>query len=227
MWKRTAQGRELHFYLAGINNQNFLMRDHETGSWWQQVTGRAIVGPMAGTALELEGNDELSFGLWKSEQPNGLVLAPVAGHEKDYDENWEKEVASYSVPVSFSGQGMRDRDVVLGVEMNGEARAFPIARVQEPSPVMDKAGGVPLVLVTATDGVSVRVFRAEVQGTDLELYRDPQSDALVDTHGNTWNFAGCAVSGPAAGQCLVKVNFLKDFWFDRKNYHPQTTVYTR
>ena len=58
MWKRTTRGRELHFYLAGINNQNFLMRDRETGSWWQQVTGRAIAGELAGSTLELMPNDE-------------------------------------------------------------------------------------------------------------------------------------------------------------------------
>jgi hypothetical protein len=27
------------------------------------------------------------------------------------------------------------------------------------------------------------------------------------------------------GQCLEKINFLKDYWFDWKNYNPRTTVY--
>ena len=27
------------FVSPGINNQNFIMRDEQTGSWWQQVTG--------------------------------------------------------------------------------------------------------------------------------------------------------------------------------------------
>ena len=73
---------------------------------------------------------------------------------------------------------------------------------------------------------------------DIELYRDAQSDGksggeessawrLLDSQGNTWNFAGCATSGPATGQCLEKINFLKDYWFDWKNYNPQTTVYNR
>ena len=46
-------GRVLHFYLAGINNQNFLMRDKETGTWWQQITGKAIYGPLKGASLDL------------------------------------------------------------------------------------------------------------------------------------------------------------------------------
>jgi hypothetical protein len=242
-----ARGRELHFYLAGINNQNFLMRDRETGSWWQQVTGRAIAGELAGSALELMPNDELTFGLWKSEashlqgqgQRSFLVLAPVKGHEKDYDKEWEKEVAKYPVPLTFPGQGLQDRDVILGVEMDGQARAFPLAKVRGESPVEDKIAGVRVVLVTGPDGESVRVFRSQWNGLAIELYRDTQSDGqsngksngkspewrLLDSVGNTWNFAGCATSGPAVGQCLEKINFLKDYWFDWKNYNPQTTVY--
>jgi len=253
VWKRTARGRELHFYLAGINNQNFLMRDRETGSWWQQVTGRAIAGALAGSALELMPNDELTFGLWKSEASQGqgrfLVLAPVPGHDdKDYDKKWEEEVAKYPVPLTFPGQGLKDRDVILGVVMGGQARAFPLAKVREASPVEDKIGGVPVVLVTGPDGESVRVFRSQWNGQDIDLYRDTQNDEksdgkgdgenngqsagqapkwrLLDSLGNTWNFAGCATGGPAVGQCLEKINFLKDYWFDWKNYNPQTTVYT-
>jgi hypothetical protein len=232
VWKRTTQGRELHFYLAGINNQNFLMRDRETGSWWQQVTGRAIAGQLAGSALELMANDELTFALWKSESPHGLVLAPIAGHEKDYDKEWEKEVAKYPVPLTFPGQGLKDRDVILGIEIRGQARAFPLAKVRGPNPVEDKIAGVPVVLVTGPDGESMRVFRSQWNGSDIELYHDAQSDGhspewrLLDALGNVWNFSGCATSGPAAGQCLEKINFLKDYWFDWKNYNPQTTVYS-
>jgi hypothetical protein len=255
VWKRTARGRELHFYLAGINNQNFLMRDRETGSWWQQVTGRAISGELAGSTLELMPNDELTFALWKSESPPGhsLVLAPVAGHgDKDYDKKWEEEVAKYPVPLTFPGQGLKDRDVILGVNLSGQARAFPLAKVRGASPVEDKIGGVPVALVTGPDGESVRIFRSQWNGSDLELYRDVQNKVedkvqsnvqskaqdngqteinsnewrLLDSQGNTWNFAGCATSGPAMGQCLEKINFLKDYWFDWKNYNPQTTVYS-
>jgi hypothetical protein len=252
VWKRTAQRRELHFYLAGINNQNFLMRDRETGSWWQQVSGRAIAGEMKGATLELMPNDELTFALWKSESPAGLVLAPVAGHgEEDYDKKWEEEVAKYPVPLTFPGQGLKDRDVILGVEIGGQTRAFPLAKVLAQNPLEDKVAGVPLVFVVGPDQASVRIFRSQWNRTDLELYRetpnqngkteetakdakkttsnDKESSAdwkLLDSQGNTWNFAGCARSGPATGQCLEKIHFLKDYWFDWKNYNPRTTVYT-
>ena len=76
MWETTVNGRVLHFHLAGINNQNFIMRDEETGSWWQQVTGEAIQGPLKGQTLRPVFHDELTFGLWKREKPDGRVLRP-------------------------------------------------------------------------------------------------------------------------------------------------------
>ena len=45
----------LTFHLVGINNQNFVMQDQETGTWWQQVSGEAILGPL-----------KRLFGIWKS-----------------------------------------------------------------------------------------------------------------------------------------------------------------
>jgi len=106
VWTRTVNAgtvneRVLHFYLAGINNQNFLMRDRETGTWWQQITGKAIYGPLKGAALELVLSDELTFGEWRSESPSGEVLAPVAKYTKEYDPNWEPDVAKLPVVISF------------------------------------------------------------------------------------------------------------------------------
>jgi len=76
VWETTVNGRLLHFHLAGINNQNFIMRDDETGSWWQQVSGEAISGPLKGTKLRSIEQDELTFAFWKKEEPNGRVLKP-------------------------------------------------------------------------------------------------------------------------------------------------------
>jgi hypothetical protein len=228
VWKRTVNGRALHFYLSGINNQNFLMRDRETGSWWQQVSGRAISGPLSGTVLEGVVSDELTFSLWKAEAPHGLVLAPVAGREKDYDGDWEAKVAKYMVPVSFPGQGLKDRDVILGIVVSGQARAYPFDRILAQSPVIDRVGGVPLLLVVGSDGKSVRMFRSSPAGKEIELYADANGPKgqLTDGMGSTWNFQGCAIAGPQTGVCLEQLSYLKDFWFDWRNYHPQTTIYS-
>jgi hypothetical protein len=227
VWKRTVAGRVLHFYLAGINNQNFLMRDRETGSWWQQVSGKAISGPMQGSALELATSDELTFGLWKKESPNGQVMAPVAKDQKEYDSKWEAEVNKLPLVLKFSGTALQPRDVVIGIEIGDAARAYPVSSLEKQSPIHDRLGGVPVLLVLGPDGKSVRSFLSRLAGQELEFFRKADSSEwrLVDASGGEWNFQGCAISGPAQGNCLERLPALRDFWFDWRQYHPSTSVY--
>ncbi len=231
-------GRVLHFYLAGINNQNFLMRDKETGTWWQQITGKAIYGPLRGAKLELVLSDELTFGEWRNESPHGQVLAPVAKYKKDYEPNWEPEVAKLPVVISFPGTQLKSRDIVVGLTVAGAARAYPWEAFAKQSPVLDRINGTPLLLVLGPDGKSFRVFVSRIDGRDAEFFLQGDDSAdtsaenkawtLVDaTTASQWNFQGCATSGPAKGKCLDQIPALKDYWFDWRNYHPQTTVYKR
>ena len=226
-------GRTLHFYLAGINNQNFLMRDRETGTWWQQITGKPIYGPLQGSALELVLSDELTFGQWRAESPSGQVLAPVAKYTKEYDSNWEPDVAKLPVVISFPGAELKSRDIVIGLTVNGAARAYPWETFVKQSPVVDRVNGTPLLLVLGPDGKSFRVFVSRIDGRDTEFFLqadtaagDKKDWALLDaTTANQWNFQGCATSGTARGKCLDRVPALKDYWFDWRNYHPDTTIY--
>jgi len=228
VWRRIANGKTLHFYLAGINNQNFLMRDKETGTWWQQITGKAIYGPMKGTALELISSDELTFGEWKSEISNGQVLAAVKKDAKEYDSNWEPEVAKLPVVISFPGTELKSRDVVVGLEVGGSARAYPWAALLKQSPIIDRVQSTPLLIAVASDGKSFRAFVSRVDGKDAEFFlqNGTKDWALLDTTtASQWNFQGCAISGPSAGKCLDRISALKDYWFNWRNYHPDTTIY--
>ena len=228
MWRRIANGKTLHFYLAGINNQNFLMRDKETGTWWQQITGKAIYGPMKGAALELISSDELTFGEWKSEISDGQVLAAVKKDAKEYDSNWEPEVAKLPVVISFPGTELKSRDVVVGLEVGGSARAYPWAALLKQSPIIDRVQSTPLLIAVASDGKSFRAFVSRVDGKDAEFFlqNGTKDWALLDTTtASQWNFQGCAISGPSAGKCLDRISALKDYWFNWRNYHPDTTIY--
>jgi hypothetical protein len=230
VWKRTVAGRVLHFHLSGINNQNFLMRDEETGTWWQQITGKAIYGPMKGSQLNPVLSNELTFGTWKNEQPQGQVLSPVTTDAKEYESDWEPHVAKLPSVISFPGTSLQSRDVVIGMEIAGASRAYPIAAVLAESPVQDRLGGQTIVLVAGPDGKSVRAFISLMKNQDIELFRNSDANhwSLTDsTTASEWNFQGCAISGPMRGECLQELPALKDYWFDWRNYHPSTSVYKR
>lgn len=231
MWETTVNGRNLKFHLAGINNQNFIMRDEETGSWWQQVSGEAIQGPMKGAKLNPVFHDELSFAVWKREQPGGRVLKPDPRVAAKYESaDWEEKYEKLRVvtPVDAADK-LPPRALVVGVKLNGEARAYPVTTLEKQSPILDELGGVPLLIVLGEDKKSVRVFERSVEGRALEFFVKPDSQPLqlIDAEtATTWDFTGKAVSGPLAGKQLKRVALLKDYWFDWKIYNPKTSVFT-
>ena len=113
-------GRPLTFRLPGINNQNFLMRDEETGSFWQQISGLAVSGPRRGRQLELVLSDELSFGLWRQEHPDGTVLKPVAASANQYeDKDWETAMGRARTVVNTTATGHPPRELMFGVTHGG------------------------------------------------------------------------------------------------------------
>ena len=232
MWESTVDGRVLHFHLAGINNQNFIMRDEETGSWWQQVSGKAIHGPLQGRQLKSVFHDELSFEIWKREQPQGRVLKPVEriAESDQYDPaDWEARVGRMRVVEGTDvDKRLAPRTLVIGVTVDGKSVAYPMTALQQQSPILDMVASTPIVIALGDDHRSVRAFERTVDGRRLEFFKKTEGDSfqLIDLETNsTWNFEGKAVTGPLAGRQLKKVFVLEDFWFDWRLYHPDTRIY--
>ena len=225
MLSREIDGLKLTFHLSGINNQNFLMRDEETGTYWQQINGAAVSGPLAGRILKLIPSDELTFALWKTEQPHGTVLKDVSTYASKYSpKGWDVEMKKARTVLSFPQAGVAQRDIMLGIQAFGASRAFPYETVLREKLVKDHVGPEPIILVVGPDNQSVRVFR-----THQDFYRTSEQGQffLMDAStGSKWNFQGCATEGKAAGACLEPVYVIKDYWFDWRNYNPNTTVYT-
>jgi Protein of unknown function (DUF3179) len=230
VWRAEIDGRRLRFHLTGINNQNFLMRDEETGSWWQQVTGTAVFGPLKGRSLDLVFHDEASFGLWRREHPGGRVLRPQEGVPwEEFSKDWEADTAKLPVvtPVR-TGDPLPPRELVVGLSLGGADKVYPMTALRRQSPIVDTLGGVPIVLVLGEDGRWVRAFDRRLDGRELNLFAKPGSVPLrlLDAEtGSEWSFAGEAVSGPLKGKKLNRVYALNDYWFDWQAYHPKSAVY--
>jgi hypothetical protein len=230
VWESTINGRKLTFHLAGINNQNFIMRDDETGSWWQQVSGEAIQGPLKGQRLNLVFHDEISFSTWRQEKPAGRVLRPDAKTAALYeDKDWEAGIARMPVVTPAQvNEPLKPRELIIGIRLNQEAKAYPLAELQKQAMVLDTLGQTPLFLVLDADKKSARAFERTVDGRVLEFFAKAGASPLrlIDAEtGSEWDFSGKAVSGPLKDKQLKKIYVLSDYWFDWRTYNPNTSVY--
>jgi hypothetical protein len=229
VWERTVDGRVLSFRLAGINNQNFIMADRETGTWWQQVTGIAIRGPLKGKRLTRVFHDELTFRAWTGERSGGRVLQPAA--DSAWIRNWRDEQQKTPTRLVRVAAPLDDRlpprAIVVGIDLDGPSKAYPLDRVLAQAPLHDRLGGTSLVILVGEDGQSVRAFDARVDGAPIELVRLTDGSSVWADVGTAshWNFRGEAIEGPLKGKRLMPVYVLKDYWFDWKTYHPNTELY--
>jgi hypothetical protein len=242
------------------------LRDEQTSSWWQQATGEAILGPLKGQRLRPVFHDELTFGAWKRENPDGRVLQPiaeVAWMGKYYPSNWEEWIGTRPVvtPARLLRSGstgasslLPPRTIIIGIVVNGAAKAYPFSAVQQARVVNDTVGGVPIVVVLGDDKKSVRAF-ARTERTDQAagngaLVLEPSSGTanapsangpvgavmrFVDSKSRTvvaaWNFQGKRIAPSGSGakrigpEQLPKVPVVKEYWFNWKTYHPSTAVF--
>jgi hypothetical protein len=233
VWSRVLDGATLHFRLAGINNGNALMRDEETNSIWQQSTGQAIFGPFKGRQLQLIHSDELTFALWRAEEAQGLVLKPDAEYSSHYEtKDWEKQVESTHTVIDTRKSGIGPHELMLGILMPGESKAYPVKDILAARLIQDQVDGTNILLVVGPDDASLRVFQADIDGgpaTFVPLQKVPQSGnggIMQDSWtASVWDFRGCAIQGKLAGHCLKPIDSNKDFWFDWMNHHPSTKIF--
>lgn len=238
MWESKVDGKPLTFHLSGINNQNFIMRDEETGSWWQQVTGEAIQGPMKGRRLNAVFCDELTFATWRSEHPEGRVLRPDEKVAARYEaEDWETQYENFRVVTPIDpADKLKPRTLIVGLEINGQSKAYPVESLQKQQLILDEVGGAPIFVLIGEDKKSARAFERKLDGRTLEFFVATEADKrqlpggdsrhIVDAEtGSAWDFTGRCQSGELAGRHLKPVPILKDYWFDWKIYHPKTSVY--
>ncbi len=207
------------------------MRDEETGTYWQQISGMAISGPLAGRMLKRVPSDELSFAVWKSEQPEGTVLKDLPSDAAKYSpRDWDARMRKAPTVLSYAQAGLAPRDLMLGVQAFGAARAYPNDDLVKQKLIKDRVGAEPIVLVLGPDGQSVRAFRDRIPGSDRvpDFYRTPGAKGelmIDDVSGTQWNFQGCAVGSKAKGACQERIEVTEDYWFDWRHYNPHTTVY--
>ena len=242
---RTVAGKALEFGVSGyLRNSDLVMFDRGTESWWQQITGNAIVGDFTGTNLELLASSIVAWADFKAAFPNGKVLSRETGHRRDYGYN---PYVGYddvqSSPFLFHGRKdgrLVAMERVVAVELAGEVVAYPFSRLESRPVILDTVGGVPIVvffkrgtlspldLATITDSReigSAAVFKPLIDGRPL-TFRAEGSSFVDNETGSRWDIFGRATAGPLKGKALEPVVSGNHFWFAWAAFKPETRVWS-
>ena len=245
VFDRRVNGRILDFGTSGnLRKSDLVMWDRQTESWWQQITGEAIVGELTGTKLNFIPAPVVSWGEFAMAFPEGKLLSRDTGFSRNYDDPpYSGYDDLYSSPFLISsGIDLRllPMERVVGLSIEGENVAYSFTRLQEYPVINDSINGQDLVVLyvggTLSPFASSRhasnmavgataVYEPFVDGQKLTF--TVQNDVIVDEEtGSKWNILGQAVEGPLEGSQLNPVVHGNHFWFAWADFNPDTAVWT-
>ena len=121
-----------------------------------------------------------------------------------------------------------DDALVLGVEIDGDAHAYPISVLNHREMVNDKVGGTPILSTWLPLGSAAMVHRREIEGEEVvlgnqgALFKDAMTWWDHDT-GSVWSQTrGEAILGPRSGYRLESLRFTVTVWASWRRDHPGT-----
>jgi len=193
----SNQGMPLSFGVSGLLfNSDVLMYDRQTESLWSQIMGRAISGPMKGTALNTIPIMHTTWIDWLSRYPDTLVLSTNTGYKRRYDLD---PYASYRrnnqimFPVENRDTRYRKKEFVIGLKRGEVSKAWPFKELEAAWKIEP----------------SKEYIEDKVNGDDVRIYFSPDKRIAHITDGD-----GRLLDGLSA------------YWFAWVAFHPETEVFT-
>ncbi len=228
VYAREIDGRTLTLAVSGKLLMNGLvMYDRETDSLWSQVSGEAIYGSYEGTKLEILPALLTTWRLWLDEYPGTKTLDKRGNDQYRFDP-YEPYYRDNSVGLfgrTIIDERVAAKELVSGVELDNQAKAYPFSALSDSPPVNDELAGTPLLVVFDSEGESATVFSRVVDGRALTF--ELRQDVLTDIEtGSAWSgVTGQGLSGPLAGKIVSRIPSITLFWFAWVDFHPNTEVY--
>jgi Protein of unknown function (DUF3179) len=237
----------LRFGTTGnLRHSDLVMWDDRTESWWQQLTGEAVVGALTGMRLEVLPSQILGWADFRARHPDGDVLSRDTGHDREYGANPyvgydEPESEPFLLEQRADGR-LPPKERVVAIGHEDGAVVVPFSRLAHDPVAELEAGGTPIVVLykrgvlSPLDNAAIRrsrdvgtagAFDRRLDGRTLSFrpagpgrFRDRQT-------GSSWDVTGRATAGALAGHRLRPVVADQQFWFALAAFLPDARILDR
>jgi len=136
-------------------NSNLIMYDRETDTYWQQIDGKAIVGPLVPQELTEISIDTVVWRDWKPEHPDSEVLSRDTGFVRSYgnDPYGSYYEDSYLLfPVENEDNRIHPKTPVVGIEVDGDYKAYRVSDLDDNPIIEDTFNGANIKVEKLEDG---------------------------------------------------------------------------
>ena len=223
----TVDSETRTFQVVGIFKGTHALADHETESLWTSFSGECIWGfhhgyrlrqlPLLQTrwrdCLELQPPTVVVDGAGESREGHGSGRFPGS----------DEPPLGYGRPMDLDAR-LPPNALVLGVDIDGAARAYRLDAVLEAGGVVnDTLGGTEIVVLGGPSSYTGIAFARRVGERLLRFERRNGGVADAET-GSTWDVTGVGLSGPLQGHRLTFVTSYVEEWYSWAAYHPHTEL---
>lgn len=222
-----------------LYENNLIMYDRNTDSYYSQMIGSGIMGENLGLNLERGVTVETTYGAWKAMYPDTLVLSRSTGFTRNYDRypygGYYTDNSIY-FPSSFRSDPSPIADfyetktltLVLDILDTTNLISFnelvldPAFEIDGAAIFFDQGARTALAFDNILSDGTVLTFSADEKfdkdGFGLQTFTDLNT-------GSTWNILGEAIDGNLEGTKLAQLVSYNAFWFATVAFFPNATVY--
>jgi hypothetical protein len=164
----------------------FRMRDRETGTIWTHLDGKAIAGPLEGQRLNMIPIPQTTWGQWKADYAETLVLSPDTPFQDRYVRPVRIGVFNPNEAV-YGDDRLPSNALIVGIEVEGVFKGYPLDELESAGGVVnDSVAGRPIVVFYDSDAQTGVAYLREIDGQTMEFYnvgkdkyevRDRQTDS--------------------------------------------------
>lgn len=234
-WKSVAAGKVTSFGVSGLlYNNNLIMYDRDTDTYWSQLRVQAIHGKLKGNKPELRDVVETNWKTWKTLYPNTQILTTDTGFSRSYNiypyGDYLTNQNFLLFPVSPLNNNLPNKERVYA--LMGEANSNNPAK----SIVFRFSGFTGGKALKQTfEGEDYLIVGNENLINSFEL--TPNQAALTytfsftdsegfftDSEGTEWNVFGKAISGPKMGNQLRITKSVVSYWFAIGAFYPNPEI---
>lgn len=219
----AVDGKPEDFRLVGMDHFNAMFEDGRTKSWWRQVNGEAIVGPLKGKLLDEIPSEQMRLDAWIDRYPNTMIMQPDSLFLEEYaslinfDEGKNKEGLARADSLSW-----REKSWVVGVAMGMYSTAYDWHDLKKVRVINDVIADTPLLVVLEADTVSFHTFLRDSMNFSYDVTTDLMMDSATKS---LWSLKGECTEGQLKGARLKLIQSYQEYWHSWKTFHPNTTEF--
>ena len=241
--RQGANKRLLDFGTTGrLRKSDLVMYDRQTESWWQQFTGRGIIGEYVDVELVRRSSQIISFGEYRAAFTDAKVLSRNTGYSRPYGNNpYRGYDAIDNNPFLFQGDvdpRLPAMERVLSIRDESKTQLIPLSQLAKRPLAHVDVSARPIVIFAASAASSAldagkisdsrkvpsaAAFLASVGDQTLSF---TLSDGKItdEQTGSLWNAFGKSIHGQLAGTQLQQVDDGVHFAFAWLAFDPEAKV---